>query len=153
MLGKVIFLAAAGSAFEMRDFGMNRLVLRLLVALLAGFCSSGLSQAQQAPRPKTADGAWVGRWYTGRSNVCAGQRGASEGLLVYTPKTMSGYENECDIERITLVGRGVELVTKCSGEGTISREREYLEVIGGKLRRTVHVGRERQTFTYTRCPD
>lgn len=132
---------------------MNWFVLRLLVVLLAGFCSSGVSQAAQAARTKTADGAWVGRWYTGKSNVCAGQRGVSEGLLVYTPKTMSGYENECDIERIIPVGREVELVIKCSGEGMTSREREYLEVIDGKLRRTVNVGRERQTFTYDRCPD
>lgn len=130
---------------------MNRFIVGLLIVLLAGF--SGVSQAEQKPASQTVGGAWVGRWYTGKSNACAGQRGASEGLLEYTKKTMSGYEKQCDIERITPVGQGVELIGKCSGEGMESREREYLEVVDGKLRRSVYVGRKWLTFTYNRCPN
>jgi hypothetical protein len=110
--------------------------------------------AQKSDRPvfMTAGGAWVGKWYTGKASVCTGKRGESEGLLHFTTTKLWGYESECDVESIKPVGAGVEVVSKCYGEGMASREREYLEVVDDKLKRTTLVQRKRLTFTYNRCP-
>jgi len=114
----------------------------------------GKPKAQNADRPNfmTAGGAWVGRWYTGAAKICMSKIGEVEGLSEYTTKKLSGYESECDVERITPVGAGVEVVSKCWSEGEQSREKEYLEVVDGKLKRSVMVGRKRMTFTSSRCP-
>jgi hypothetical protein len=100
----------------------------------------------------TAGGAWVGKWYTGRSSVCKGVPGETEGLITYTTSKAEGLETACDIKKITRRGNGVEIDLACAGEGQEWRETEYLEVVQGRLKRTVLVERKRQTFTYSRCP-
>lgn len=100
----------------------------------------------------TAGGAWVGKWYTGRASLCKGRPGETEGLLSYSTSKVDGMETSCDVTKITRRGKGVNLALACAGEGTEWRDNEYLEVVQGKLKRTVLIERKKKTFSYDRCP-
>lgn len=95
---------------------------------------------------------WVGRWYTGDAKVCSGRRGESEGLLTYTATKAIGYESECRIVSKKRRGPATDIILACEGDGMVSRDRETLEVINGRLRRAVILERRPTTFTYSRCP-
>jgi hypothetical protein len=113
---------------------------------------SALVRSKQADKPDTAP-SYVGRWFSEKGSECKGEEGETEGLLVYKPKELVGMENTCRISRATPKGAATELTMRCSGEGITSTQREIVEVMGGKLRRTVAVGRKMRTFTYSRCPE
>lgn len=96
--------------------------------------------------------SWIGRWYVADPGVCGGRRGETDGLLVYTAKEFFGIENRCRIRSVAPKGAKFELALSCRGEGMTSNERETVEVVQGRLRRTVIVGRKAEIFTYSRCP-
>jgi hypothetical protein len=96
--------------------------------------------------------AFVGRWYVGDVKTCAGEKGGTQGLLVYTAKEFSGYESNCRIVGTTPKGSAVEMRLRCRAEGTTSNDRELVEVKDSRLTRTLIDGGKRESFTYTRCP-
>lgn len=95
---------------------------------------------------------YVGRWYSGNVKECKGQRGATQGLLVYSQTELFGLENTCRITSTKPKGAAVEMALRCRGEGMTSTETETVEVSGNKLHRTVTLERKPMTFSYTRCP-
>jgi hypothetical protein len=99
-----------------------------------------------------AGSPWIGRWYIDDKAVCRGRRSETEGLLVYTATEFFGIENRCRIRSIVPKGTKFELALSCRGEGMTSNERETLEVVQGRLHRTVIDGKKTHTFTYSRCP-
>jgi hypothetical protein len=110
--------------------------------------------AQESPRPPfmTAGGAWIGKWVDGSQNLCKGDPAEKkEGVFVYTTKKVSAYESMCDVVGIKQVGPGVEVSMTCYGEGMKSKEVETLNVVNGRLGRTVVIDRKRKTFWYDRC--
>jgi hypothetical protein len=128
---------------------------RLILPLLALLVGSPLQAQDKAARPSstTAAGSFVGRWYVGEPNVCRGKQAETEGLIIYTAAKAYAFESRCDIKRTTPRGAGVELLLGCSGEGEKYEEKELLEVVNGKLQRTVTVEGKRMTFSYSRCPN
>jgi hypothetical protein len=112
-----------------------------------------LPAAKEPPRPDfmTAGGAWVGKWTDASQNLCKGEPGQTEGLLVYSTKVVIGLENRCEVKRLKQVGPGVELSMTCYGEGMKSDEREILNVVNGKLVRTVVIDGKTRSFSYELC--
>jgi hypothetical protein len=120
----------------------KRKVLLLTCALLLPACAA---QAQQD--------RWIGRWYVPlNAGLCKAKAGGAEGLLVYTAKHMFGMENRCRILSTVRKGTKAELKMRCRGEGETSEETETLEVVGGRLQRTVTLDGKAVTFSYNRCP-
>jgi hypothetical protein len=106
-----------------------------------------------APTPQVVrTNFWIGRWYSDHVRVCRGRPGETEGLLTFTAKEFIGLENSCRITRVVPKGSAAELTLRCSGEGMTSTDREVVEVVDGKLRRTVVVDGKPETFSYSRCP-
>jgi len=103
-------------------------------------------------RLRTEKPAYIGRWYTGSAKVCRGKPGEFEGLMVYTPKEIIGYEGRCKIDAALSRGNATELKLSCVGEGETSQDFETVEVVNNRLRRTVDVEGKKMTFTYPRCP-
>jgi len=96
---------------------------------------------------------WIGRWHIPENAAaCNGKAGESDGLLVYTATEMFGIENRCRILSMARKGAKTELKMRCRGEGSPSNDTELLEVVGGKLQRTVRINGKTETFTYSRCP-
>ena len=96
--------------------------------------------------------AFVGRWYFGDVKTCKGEKGGTQGLLVYTAKEFIGYESNCRIVGSTPKGAGTELTLRCRAEGATSTDREVIEVRDRQLKRTTNDAGKKQTFTYSRCP-
>jgi hypothetical protein len=120
-------------------------VLAVALCLVAATASHA-----QTPQ-KGAGGAWTGRWHVGSADVCRSKQRA-QGLFVYTAGSVQAYEGRCDIRKVTPRGAGFDLLQSCRAEGETWTETEYVEVVDGKLKRTVLVEGKRQTFTYNRCP-
>lgn len=119
-----------------------RLVLSaLLTALLAG---SAFSQTPGTPQ------SYLGRWYIEDPAVCKGPAD-TEGLLVYGPKSVAGYEYSCDVIRTRTRGRRTDITMRCRGEGRTTIERETVEVVDGRLKRTLKVEGKMRTGDYRRC--
>lgn len=117
----------------------------LVVLLLA---TAGIVPAQaQTP---TASAPWIGRWYVQSPAVCKTKDG--EGLITYSATDATGYESRCKIASTTPQGQKTLLKLRCRAEGQTYNEQETLEVVGGKLRRTVTVEGNARTFDYSRCP-
>lgn len=109
--------------------------------------------AQAGPAPSSAAGSYIGRWYDGTDrSVCKEQPGTADGLLVYTEKEAMGLESWCRIAGKKVTGDRTDLTLRCRGEGYSSTSQESLQVVGGRLQRTVIEGRKRYVFTYNRCP-
>lgn len=98
-------------------------------------------------------GAYLGRWYEGTDrSVCKEQPGTADGLLVYSAKEAIGLENWCRVAGAKTVGPRTDLTLQCRAEGRAERSRESLEVVGGRLKRTIAEGRKQYVFVYNRCP-
>jgi hypothetical protein len=112
------------------------------------------SGAQNLNGSNPASGSYVGRWFIDDPAVCKGSRGEAEGLLVYSSTEVWGYENSCRITKSVSHGSKTHLTMRCSGEGMPSTgpEQESVEVVEGKLERTLRVDKKPRTFTYSRCP-
>jgi hypothetical protein len=94
-----------------------------------------------------------GRWYTANANVCKGTVGNTEGLLTFSGKRFTGYENECLINKASVEGQMLKIQMTCAGEGEESRETEWFEFVNQKqANRSVVDGKRRQTFIINRCP-
>ena len=105
------------------------------------------------PAAQAQQDAWIGRWYIPKNaGVCKAKAGGAEGLLVYTAKEMFGIENRCRILSTVRKGARTELKLRCRGEGETYDDSETVEVVGGKLQRTVTVDGKTVTFSYDRCP-
>jgi hypothetical protein len=126
--------------------------MAVLALLLAAPDAHALELSAASAKSASPGSAWIGRWYIDDKSVCRGQRGETDGLLVYTATEFFGIENRCRIRSIVPKGAKFELALSCRGEGMTSNERETVEVVQGRLRRTVIVGRKAETFTYSRCP-
>jgi hypothetical protein len=96
--------------------------------------------------------AFVGRWYFGDAKACKGEKGGTQGLLVYTAKEFFGYESICRIIGSTPKGTGFELTLRCRAEGETTTDREVVEVQDRRLKRTTNDSGKKETFTYSRCP-
>ncbi len=96
--------------------------------------------------------AYVGRWFVSSAAECKRERGHPGGGITYTATQLLGAENTCKIVRTAKKGTTTELSLLCRGEGVTSKGSETVEVVQGKLRRTVKVEGKLTTFTYSRCP-
>ncbi|WP_162559479.1 hypothetical protein [Microvirga sp. 17 mud 1-3] len=85
------------------------------------------------------------------SSVCKGSVGETEGLFTYTSNALKAYESECKIVQSTPRGTAFELLMRCESEGETFESKETVELIGGRLKRTM--GRNRSTVTYSKCPE
>ena len=74
------------------------------------------------------------------------------GLLVYGPRTAEGYEYACDIARAHRSGARTDITLRCQAEGRTSIQKETVEVVDGRLRRTIKVEGKIRTGEYRRCP-
>ena len=92
-------------------------------------------QEIQAPGPSSLANrgakSFVGRW-TANATWCANPQGDQRPIDI-TPMRFEGYENRCDIERITEVASGYELSLVCTAEGQTRRERVFAAVSGDML--------------------
>jgi hypothetical protein len=87
----------------------------------------------------------LGRWYTDNANVCKGTVGNTEGLLTFSGKRFTGYENECLINKARVEGQTLKIQMTCSGEGEESQETEWFEFVNEKqAKRSVVDGKRRQ---------
>jgi len=85
--------------------------------------------------------------------VCKGTVGNTEGLISFSGRRFTGYENECLISKAGVEGHLLKIQMTCSGEGEESRETEWFEVVNEKqANRSVVDGKRRQTFLINRCP-
>jgi hypothetical protein len=122
--------------------------------LTAGFLSLVMCTAadaqpapSNAPKHASVPPGYVGKWYAGDVKACKAVRRSPEGALVYTATQMFGAESTCKIERATKHGAATELSLLCRAEGQTSRDKELVEVVDGKLRRTVTVEGKTMSFT------
>jgi hypothetical protein len=120
-------------------------MLRLVLGLGALVCLVDSSFAQSQP-------FFVGKWYVESPAVCKGAPGETEGLITYTQKKMFGYENQCDIARVTPNGKRAELRMNCSGEGEKYWQTDIVEMQGDKLKVIRTADGRTFSFTYPRCP-
>src|SRR5262249_59407614 len=95
---------------------------------------------------------YVGSWFTASPAECKRPRRHPEGAIVYTATEAFGAESACKIVKATKKGNGTELSMLCRAEGNTEKSSEFVEVVAGKLRRTVDVEGKPMTFTYSRCP-
>jgi hypothetical protein len=95
----------------------------------------------------------VGKWYTDDPAACAGDLPEGGGLLVYSARDVSDYESSCRITDSVSRGDKTDLTMRCSAEGKTSAalNRETVELVGDKLKRTFRDGRSQRTLTYNRC--
>lgn len=142
----------------------------LLLALLVAACDRGpvnppdeparpvqspeALQDIQAPGPASLAGrgakSFVGRW-TANAAWCADPQGERRPVEI-TPLRFDGYENRCDIERITEIASGYELALVCTAEGQTRHERVFAAVSGDMLS-LVYLDRGDDTPTRLgRCP-
>jgi hypothetical protein len=120
-----------------------------------GSGSAGKLPEPSSERSSTAPSleSLLGRWYTDNANVCKGTVGDTEGLLTFSGKRFTGYENECLINKASVEGQMLKIQMTCSGEGEDSRETEWFEFVNEKqAKRSVVNGKRRQTFIINRCP-
>jgi len=120
----------------------------LLSALLALLCIGPALSQTTGPKAQP----WIGRWYIEDPAVCKGPAGDTEGLLVYGPRTAEGYEYACDIARAHRSGARTDITLRCQAEGRTSIQKETVEVVDGRLRRTIKVEGKIRTGEYRRCP-
>ena len=111
-------------------------------------CPENMNKAQMAfaARPR-----YVGRWFLDKKEVCDGEPGTTEGLLVYKASELIGLENYCRIKVTSANGQRYELFETCDGEGFRSTSREVLEVSNDRMERTVFDGKKAYKNSYTRC--
>lgn len=121
--------------------------MRLLLCTLLTMLSAGSAFAQAG-----ATQSYLGRWYIEDPAVCKGPAGDTEGLLVYGRKTVEGYEYACDVVRARTRGARTEITTRCRAEGRTTIEKEAVEVVDGRLKRTIKVEGRMRTGDYKRCP-
>ena len=122
--------------------------MRLLLAVLLTAFWAGPSFSQMAAAPQAP--SYVGRWYIEDPAVCKGRD--QEGLLVYGAKQVEGYEYSCDVTRTRTKGKRTEVTLRCLGEGRTSIEKETVEVVDGRLKRTIKVNGKARMVDYHRCP-
>ena len=123
--------------------------MRLLPCILLTMLSTSSAFAQGHA---TQSQSYLGRWYIEDPAVCKGPAGDTEGLLVYGRKTVEGYEYACDVVRARTKGRSTEITTRCRAEGRTTIEKEAVEVVDGRLKRTIRVEGKMRTGDYKRCP-
>jgi hypothetical protein len=111
-------------------------------------CPKSMNKAEMAfaARPR-----YVGRWFLDKKEVCNGEPGTTEGLLIYKASEFIGLENYCRIKITSAKGQRYELLNKCNGEGFRSAGREILEVSNDQLERTVFDGKKTYKISYMRC--
>lgn len=119
--------------------------MRIAGALTAMLLGSWSVEANAQAKP------WAGKWHLNDPSVCKGPVGETEGLLTYTSNALKAYESECRIVQATPRGTAFELLMRCESEGEAFESKETVELIGGRLKRTM--GRNRSTFTYSKCPE
>ena len=124
---------------------MNRLVVICVVALaLAGCDRDGgvnppteparpvqgpaavVSPSERPPEagsmlPGAGPASFVGRW-AAEADWCFNPRGDRVPIEITTTE-LRGYENRCDIQRITEISTGYEAALKCESEGQARYER------------------------------
>lgn len=122
--------------------------MRLMLSALLTMLLTGATFAQTAGAPQ----AYLGRWYIEDPAVCKGPGGDTEGLLVYGRKTVAGYEYACDVVRTHVKGKRTDVTMRCRGEGRTSIQKEAVEVVDGRLKRTITVKGKLRTVDYRRCP-
>jgi hypothetical protein len=122
-----------------------RLSLCILLTMLPAGSAFAQGHATQSP-------PYLGRWYIEDPAVCKGPAGDTEGLLVYGRKTVEGHEYACDVVRARIKGPRTEITTRCRAEGRTTIEKEALEVVDGRLKRTIKVEGKMRTGDYKRCP-
>ncbi len=98
--------------------------------------------------PGSGPQTFVGRW---AANVawCANARGPERPIDI-TPTRFEGYENSCDITRISQVDDGYEATLTCMAEGETSSERVRMAVQGEGMRLTWS-NRNGAVVRLTRC--
>ena len=100
--------------------------------------------------------SYIGRWVSEEDakdpRICKSRQGEGIGLFVYSAKEVIAYEGSCKITNATQVGSKTQLTMRCSSEGETSTVRETVEVVDGKLNRTVPSQGRQTAITYVRCP-
>lgn len=119
--------------------------MRVAGALTAILLGSWSVEAHAQTKP------WAGKWHLNDPSACQGPVGETEGLFTYTSNTLKAYEGECKIVQATPRGTAFELLMRCDSEGEAFESKETVELIGGRLKRTM--GRNRSTVTYSKCPE
>jgi hypothetical protein len=120
--------------------------LFLFTLLIAVWISPAFSQTARTPP------SYLGRWYIEDPAVCKGAAGDTEGLLVYGRNTIEGHEYACDVVRARTKGPRTEISMRCRAEGRTSIEKETIEIVEGRLKRTIKVEGKLRTGDYRRCP-
>ena len=105
----------------------------------------GIGPAMPGAGPAT----FVGRW-AGKADWCANTTGAEQPITI-TPFRFEGYENSCDITRITQVADGYEVALSCTAEGETAGELVRLSVQQDVLRLT-WLNRNEAVVLLARCP-
>jgi hypothetical protein len=135
----------------MRD--MRALLSVSLTALSLGISLSvaGVSAAQAQ--------SYLGRWYEKNPAVCktppghqAPAGGKEESVLVYGSRKIEQYESVCTVTQTRAIGPRTEIAMRCRSEGETNVDKETVEVVDGRLRRTVRVEGKAMSVDYRRCP-
>jgi hypothetical protein len=121
---------------------------RLWIAIVL----SAALQVTTSPAMAQEKPAYIGSWFTANAAECKRPRRHPEGALTYTATELFGAESTCKIVRAAKRGSATELSLLCRAEGETTKDSETVEVVQGKLRRTVKVEGKLMTFTYSRCP-
>ncbi|WEK56851.1 MAG: hypothetical protein P0Y52_09850 [Candidatus Brevundimonas phytovorans] len=74
--------------------------------------------------PGAGPASFVGRW-AAEADWCFNPRGDRQPIEITTTE-LRGYENRCDLQRITEISTGYEVALKCDGEGQARYERVRL---------------------------
>ena len=82
---------------------------------------SAPSSGAEARRADSAPLSFVGRW-AAEADWCFNPRGDSVPIEITTTE-LRGYENRCEIQRITELSDGYEAALKCAAEGEARYER------------------------------
>jgi hypothetical protein len=104
-------------------------------------------------KPIPPQSTYIGNWYVENPKACKDKPGQSAELVTYTANQIMEPESTCKIVKVTPIGSSTELLLLCNGEGeTGVRQKQIVEVVGGKLHVTYIVSGRRMTDTYSRCP-
>jgi len=93
--------------------------------------------------------SFVGLW-AGNAAWCAAPQGAERPIRI-TPLRFEGYENSCDIARITEVAGGYDADLRCQAEGRTRTERVRLMTSGDMLT-ILYLDRDGASAKLGRCP-
>ena len=112
----ILLLAIAGLAACDRQPGVNPPTEPAAAAALSSRPSG--AEARRADSPPVS---FVGRW-AAEADWCFNPRGDRVPIEISTTE-LRGYENRCDIQRITELSDGYEAALKCDAEGEARYER------------------------------